>query len=158
MRKLPAIAVLLLLFIISGCGSKPDATDYLSLPFESEARITIDSSEYLVNIKKGGANLISVTVDYPEALRGMTVSLGEESALIFRGMKADCGFPRSVAELIYDAFDAANTTEVFSDGATETVRFSSPRGRGSICVDGFSSVPISLESGDVYIEFTDFQR
>ena len=158
MRKLPLIAVLLPLLVISGCGSKADATDYLSLPFESEARIVIDSSEYLVTIKKGGANIVSVNVSYPEAFRGMSVSLGEESAVTFRGVKADCGFPRSVAELIYEAFETANVTEAFSEGDTQTVRFSSRLGSGSVCFDAFSSVPVSLESGDVYIEFTDFQR
>lgn len=157
MRKLPLIAALLL-FIISGCGTKPNVTDCLSLPFESDARIVIDSSEYLVHIKKGGANLVSVTVSYPESFRGMTVSLGEESAVTFRGLKADCDFPRSVAELIYDAFQTANVTGTFSEGDTEKVRFSSPRGSGSVCVDSFSSVPLSLESDCVYIEFNDFQR
>ena len=158
MRKLPLIAVLLPLLIISGCANNADATDYLSLPFESEARIVIDSSEYFVTIKKGGANLVYVTVNYPDSFRGMSVSLGEESAITFRGVKADCGFPRSAAELIYEAFEKANITEAFSEGDMQTVRFSSRLGSGSVRLDAFSSVPVSLESGDVYIEFTDFQR
>lgn len=159
MRRIPAVfAAFVMLFALSGCGSAAGVTEYLSLPFSAEARITIESSEYLVSVEKGGANLVSVRVRSPEALSGAAVSLGEESELSFRGEKITRGFPRSVAELIYEAFDETNITEVFSDGDAQIVRFASPRGGGSIRVDGFSATPLSIESEGVYIEFTDFQR
>lgn len=159
MRRIPvALLIAAMLFSLSACGNASDQTQYLSLPFTAEARVSIESSEYLVSIAKGGANLVSVTVKYPEAFYGMTVSLGEESAAGFRGAKITRGFPRSIAELIYDAFNEANRTDVFSDGESEVVRFSSDRGSGSVRVDAFSSVPLSIESEGVYIEFTDFQR
>ena len=159
MRRIPAaLAALTLIFTLSACGSEPGATEYLSLPFSAEAKVSIESSEYLVHIDKGGANLVSVTVRQPEAFRELTVSLGEENALGFHGIKiADC-FPRSLAQLVYDAFSDANRVEVFSDGDAEVVRFSSARGSGSVRVDAFSAVPLSLESEGVYIEFTDYQR
>ena len=159
MRRIPAaIAALIMSLALSACGSTADVTEYLSLPFTAEAKVVIESSEYVVSIEKGGADLVSVTVWQPEAFSGMTVSLGGDSSLELRGTKIDRGFPRTLAELIYDAFNEANRTESFADGDVRVVRFASKRGSGSIRVDGFSAVPLSLESGDVYIEFTDYQR
>lgn len=157
-RILAALAVFAALIALSGCESATDVTEYLSLPFSAEAKITIDSSEYLVSVEKGGADLVSVRVRFPEALSGLTVSLGDGSRAEFRGETITRGFPRSIAELIYDAFNEANRTEVFSDGDARIVRFASRRGVGSIRVDGFSATPLSIESGDVYIEFEDYQR
>ena len=159
MRRIPAaLAVLSMLFALSACGNTPDVTEYLSLPFSCEARITAESSEYLAAVEKGGANLVSVRINYPESLSGMTLSLGAENEIEFRGAKAGRGFPHSLAELIYDAFNDANRVEVFSDGNDRIVRFISRRGVGSIRIDGYSAVPVSLESDGVYIEFNDFKR
>ena len=159
MRRIPIIALLpALLFVISGCGSSLNATEYLSLPFTAVAKVTIESSEYVVSISKGGANLVSVTVESPEALSGMTAILGEDSALEYRGSRIEHAFPRTVAELVYDAFCDANRIEAYSDGDVEVVRFASARGSGSVRIDGFSAVPMSLESEDVNIEFTEFNR
>ena len=159
MRRIPALLILpALLSALFACGKTRDAAEYLSLPFSSKARITIDSSVYLASIEKGGADLVSVKIDYPEAFSGMVVSLEGGSSVVFRGSRIESGFPRSVAEVIYDAFSEANITEVFSDGDVQTVRFASRRGSGTIRADGFSSVPISLESDGVYIEFSDFKR
>ena len=159
MRRIPAIITsVLMLFSLSACGKGSSAVDYLSIPFSSEARIVIDSSEYLVHIEKGGADLVSVVVGYPEDIRGMSVLLGEESGVSVRNAKILQGFPRSVAQLIYDAFEPSYITETFSDGDAEIVRFTSPHGGGNIRIDGFSCVPISLDSEGIHIEFTDFKR
>lgn len=159
MRRIPAaLAVLAMLFAFSACGKTRDVTEYLSLPFSCEAKITADSSEYLASVEKGGANLVSVRINYPESLSGMTLSLGEENEIAFRGSKALRGFPYSLAELISDAFNDAKRIESFSDGDCRIVRFASRRGVGIIKVDGFSAVPVSLESDGVYIEFNDFKR
>lgn len=159
MRRIPALlAALAMIISLSACGSEVDVTEYISLPFTAKANVSIETSEYVVYIEKGGANLVSITVQQPDAFYGMTVSLDEEDSIGFNGSKIERGFPRSVAQLIFDAFNAANRTDVFSDGDTEIVRFASPRGNGSIRVDRFSAVPLSLESDGVYIEFSDYQR
>ena len=159
MRRIPAVILFLALSsALFACGRTQDVTEYLSLPFSSEAKITVESSEYLASIEKGGADLVTIRIGYPEAFSGMVVSLGDGSAVEFRGSKAENCFPRSVAELIYDAFSVPNVTEVISDGDVQIVRFTSGRGSGSIRFDGFSCVPISLESDGVYIEFSDYKR
>ncbi|MBQ6552061.1 MAG: hypothetical protein IJL83_00350 [Clostridia bacterium] len=159
MRRIPALLVFSALsFALFACGNTQDVTEYLSLPFSSEVKIVVDSSEYLASVERGGADLVSVKLKSPEAFSGLVVSLGAGSSVEFRGSKIENRFPRSVAELIYDAFSDSNRTEVIADGDVQIVRFSSRRGNGSIRVDGFTSVPISLESDGVYIEFSDFKR
>ncbi|MBR4439872.1 MAG: hypothetical protein IKS88_04640, partial [Clostridia bacterium] len=72
MRRLLASVVFAFLLLTAGCKKNVDIISYLSMPFESRAKLTIESSEYYVNVQKGGANLVSVTVVSPEALAGLT--------------------------------------------------------------------------------------
>ena len=157
MRRILAVSALALL-VLSGCGKKHDAVAYMSAPFECRARLSIGSSEYVLKIEKGGADLVSVTVLSPEALEGLEVSLGGGSEVVFRGRSCAVGMPRTVAELIYAAFDTRNVVSSGPDGRETVVVFDSPSGGGKLRFDTFSSVPLSLEADGLYMDFTFFKR
>lgn len=158
MRRIPAALALAMLFVLSSCGSAADVTEYMSLPFSCKAEIVIGSSEYSAYIEKGGADLVKVSVIFPEALEGLTVSLGGGEEVAFRGASVSRGIPGSAARLIYDAFSEANRGAVTAEGETAVVAFRSDFGEGRLRVDAFSAVPVSLETDGVYMEFTDFKR
>ncbi|MBR5941743.1 MAG: hypothetical protein IKZ81_00175 [Clostridia bacterium] len=158
MRRLLASVVFAFLLLTAGCKKNVDIISYLSMPFESRAKLTIESSEYYVNVQKGGANLVSVTVVSPEALAGLTVSLGEQSELTFNGVACSEGMPFTAAELIREAFDARNVVSAVSDGETAEVYFAASAVAGKLRLDAFSAVPLSLEADGIYMEFTDFKR
>ena len=158
MRRMLSIAALLFLLSASACGKVTDVTDYLSLPFSSEVVLKVDSSEYLLKVEKGGADLVSVTVVLPEALEGLSVTLGEGNAVSYHGAYCSDGMPCTVAGLIYAAFDTRNVLSSASSGDTSEVRFATPLGEGKLTFDTFSAVPLSLETEGVYMEFKDFKR
>lgn len=158
MRRIPAAAALALIFTVSACGNAADVTEYLDIPFTCRAQVRIASSEYTLAIEKGGADLVRVTVIYPEALEGLTVSSEGEGEVAFRASSVTQGSPYSVAELIFDAFSASRRRGATTDGETSVVGFASDHGEGLLRVDAFSAVPISLEADGVYMEFTDFKR
>ena len=158
MRRSFAVSLSVLLLFLSGCGASADPAEYLSMPFSGRVKLTIDSSEFLLDVTKGGANLVSVTVVSPEALEGLTASLGEENEISFRGIRCADGMPRTIAGLIYEAFDARNAVSVSSDGSVDVLRFSSSAGDGELRIDSFSAVPISLCTDGVEMIFIDFKR
>ena len=135
-----------------------DVIDYLPMPFESRVKLTIESSEYCLDVQKGGANLVSVTVISPESLAGLTVSLGEQSELAFCGTSCADGLPFTVAELICEAFDTRNVVSSASDGETAELEFVASSVAGRLRFDAFSAVPLSIEADGIYLEFIDFKR
>lgn len=108
--------------------------------------------------EKGGANLVSVTVDLPEALSGMTARLGENEAVGFSGMECDRGLPLTAAKLIYEAFCPENTTFVRADENETVVGFDCSSVEGKLRFESFSAVPVSLETDGFYMEFQEFKR
>jgi len=151
------LTVLMACFFI-GCKQKSDPLERFYAPFSAQAKVTVEDSEYIIGIEKGGGNLVSVSVISPEALSGLRFSLGQEEVITFSNNKLSIKFIDSLAELIYAAFNESNILEVTAGEKTSDVVFTFNGKRGNIRLDGFSNLPQTLKYENISMEFNEFVR
>ena len=158
MKRIFLSACVLILFFAVGCEKKSSSgvTDIMYLPFTARAYVKIAGSEYSLLVEKGGANLVSVTVEAPQSLCGMKLSLDETETLTFDEMNLSEGFAKSIAHLFYYAFNEHSRLGIIHHERMAVVSFSAFGKEGEISVDTFSGRPVSLRFSEIFVEFCDF--
>lgn len=158
MKRIFLSACVFLILFAAGCKKNTDSDFYGSIyhPFTARVQVKIDSSEYSLIVEKGGANLISVKVEAPLSLQGMSFSLGEDEKLTFNKMDFSSCFTESIAHLFNFAFSEQNRTGIDYFGETANISFLAFGKEGIIYVDSFSKLPVSLSFGEITAEFCDF--
>ncbi len=151
------LASILFCFAV-GCKKGSEPIECIYSPFSSEVKMTVDDSEYILFVEKGGANLVSVSVVSPEALRGLRISLGEKDTLSFTDKSFLLGLNESVGKLIYSAFSQSNTLETNIGEEITSIVFSYGEKRGVIYADSFTKTPLTLKIGNIDMEFNEFIR